>query len=122
MDARAARAAQRDYRDRSMLFRPVLTAAAIATAAIGSASPAHAAPVDDFINAVHADGITSSNGDDGLVKGGRAVCEMFTAGAIRTEVYQGVRENTGLDQDLADKFINHSTTYLCPWQNGGANV
>jgi hypothetical protein len=48
-----------------MLFRAVL----IATAAIGSASPAHAAPVDDFINAMHTDGITSSNGDDGLVKG-----------------------------------------------------
>ena len=121
MKARASRAAQRGYRDRSMLLRPVLITAAIATAAIGSASPAHAAPVDDFINAMHADGITSSNGDDGLVKGGRAVCDMLDAGASRTKVYRGVRENTGLDQDLADKFINHSTTYLCPWQNGGAN-
>jgi Protein of unknown function (DUF732) len=105
-----------------MLFCPVLIAAAIATAAIGSASPAQAAPVDDFINAVHADGITSSNGDDGLVKGGRAVCDMLDVGASRNEVYRGVRENTGLDQGLADKFINDSTTYLCPWQNGGANA
>jgi hypothetical protein len=101
-----------------MLFRAVL----IATAAIGSASPAHAAPVDDFINAMHTDGITSSNGDDGLVKGGRAVCDMLDAGASRTEVYHGVHENTGLDQDLADKFINDSTTYLCPWQNSGHNA
>jgi Protein of unknown function (DUF732) len=97
-----------------MLFRAVLIATTIATAAIGSASPAHAAPVDDFINAMHADGITSSNGDDGLVKGGRAVCDMLDAGASRTEVYHGVHENTGLDQDLADKFINASTIYLCP--------
>ena len=96
-----------------MLFRPVLIAAAIATAT---------APVDDFINAMHADGITSSNGDDGLVKGGRAVCDMLDAGAGRTEVYQGVRENTGLDHSLADEFIKDSTTYLCPWQNSGNNV
>ena len=102
-----------------MLSRAVLIAAAIATAAIGSASPAHAAPVDDFINAVHGDGITSAKGDDGLVTGGSAVCEMFDVGASRTEVYRGVHENTGLGQDLADKFINDSITYLCPWQKGG---
>ena len=105
-----------------MLFRAVLIAAAIATAAIGSATPARAAPVDDFINAMHADGITSSNGDDGLVKGGRAICDMLDAGASRTEVYREVRENTGLNQDLADKFINDSTTYLCPWQTSGGNA
>jgi uncharacterized protein DUF732 len=105
-----------------MLFRAVLIAAAITTAGISSASPARAAPVDDFLNRVHADGITSSNGDDGLVKGGRAVCDMLDAGASRTEVYRGVHENTGLDQDLAGKFINASITYLCPWQNSGDNA
>jgi hypothetical protein len=52
----------------------------------------------------------------------RAVCDMLDAGASRTEVYHGVHENTGLDQDLADKFINDSTTYLCPWQNSGHNA
>jgi uncharacterized protein DUF732 len=104
------------------LFRAVILAAAIATAGIGSASPAHAAPVDDFINAAHADGIISANGDDGLLKGGHAVCQMLDAGASPTEVHRGVYENTGLGQDLADKFIDDSITYLCPWHNGGDNA
>lgn len=99
-----------------MLFRAILMVAAIATAETGSASPAHAAPVDDFLNAVHADGITAARGDDGLVTGGRVVCQLFDIGASRTEVYRAVYENTGLNQDLADKFIDDSIAYLCPWQ------
>jgi hypothetical protein len=104
-----------------MLFRAVIIAAAVAAAGIGSASPAHAAPVDDFLNAVHADGITAAKGDDGLVTGGRVVCQLFDIGASRTEVYRAVSENTGLNQDLADKFINDAITYLCPWQNSVGN-
>jgi Protein of unknown function (DUF732) len=104
-----------------MLLRAVLFAGAIAAVAIGSASPAHAAPVDDFIGAVHADGITAAKGDDGLVRGGQAVCQLFDVGASRTEVYRAVYENTALSHDFADKFVNDAVTYLCPWQNSVGN-
>ena len=104
-----------------MSFRAVLVAAAIAAAGIGSTSPARAAPVDDFISAVHADGITAAKGDDGLVTGGRVVCQLFEIGASRTEVHRAVSQNTGLNQDLADKFINDAITYLCP-SNGDDNA
>jgi hypothetical protein len=104
-----------------MLFPAVLLAGAIAAVAIGSASPARAAPVDDFISAVHADGITAAKGDDGLVTGGRAVCQLFDVGASRTEIYRAVQDNTALNRDLADKFINDAVTYLCPWQSSVGN-
>jgi hypothetical protein len=80
--------------------------------------PACAAPVDDFISALHADGIISSQSDDDLVKVGRHVCNEFDGGTSRTDAYRELYENTQLDQGTVDKFIDEAITYLCPW-NGG---
>lgn len=89
---------------------------------VGAAGTAHAAPVDEFLAQVHADGITSANGDDDLVLVGRNICDMLDGGAGRTDVYRDLYENTKLDDPgFVDAFINDSVQFLCPW-NGQASA
>lgn len=96
----------------------------------GAAGIANAAPVDEFLAKVHADGITSATGDDGLVMVGRDVCNMMDGGASRTDVYRDLYENTKLDDpSYVDSFIDDSVQFLCPWNGqapappvGGDNV
>jgi hypothetical protein len=88
----------------------------------GAAGIANAAPVDDFLAQVHADGITSSSGDDDLVMVGRNICDMLGGGASRTDVYRDLYENTRLDDpSFVDAFIDDSVQFLCPW-NGQASA
>lgn len=86
------------------------------TMLFGAAGTAHAAPVDEFLAQVHADGITSSGGDDDLVLAGRNVCDRLDGGASRTDVYRELYENTKLDDPSSvDALINDSVQFLCPW-------
>lgn len=88
----------------------------------GAAGTAHAAPVDDFLAKVHADGITSSKSDDDLVLVGRNICDMLDGGASRTDVYRDLYENTKLDDpSFVDALIDDSVQFLCPW-NGQASA
>ncbi len=77
--------------------------------------PAHAAPTDDYINAVHIDGIKSSENDSDLLIAGRGICQMLDDGATRSEVFHTVYEATKLPADLSRTFINDAVQYLCPW-------
>ncbi|OBG40745.1 hypothetical protein A5672_13400 [Mycobacterium alsense] len=82
----------------------------------GAAGTASAAPVDEFLNQVHADGITSATSDDDLVTVGRGICTMLDTGAGRSDVYRDLYENTRLDDpSFVDAFIDDSVQFLCPW-------
>jgi hypothetical protein len=92
---------------------------AVALSVVGSlvlgAASAHAAPTDDYINAVHTDGIKSSESDSDLLIAGRGICQMLDNGATRSEVFRTVYEATKLPGDLSRTFINDAVQYLCPW-------
>lgn len=101
---------------------PLAGVASVFAMLFGAAATAHAAPVDEFLAQVHADGITSANGDDSLVLVGRNICDMLDGGATRTDVYRDLYENTKLDDpSFVDAFINDSVQFLCPW-NGQASA
>ncbi|MCK8643113.1 DUF732 domain-containing protein [Mycobacterium colombiense] len=97
-----------------MLFRAVLIAAAIATAA--APAVAHAAPVEDFLNQMVADNITSSKSPEDLVKAARGACEMLT-NENGQQVSEFIYQETDLDLAQSLVFVADAMHYFCPWQD-----
>lgn len=93
-----------------------LVLAIMAEIAILTAPVVQAAPVDDFLNQMATDGITSSKSPDDLVTAARGSCEMLST-ENGEQVAQTVYEQTDLDLGQSLVFVADAMHYFCPWQD-----
>ncbi|OCB36996.1 hypothetical protein A5675_17365 [Mycobacterium malmoense] len=77
---------------------------------------ARAAPVEDFLDQMAADGIVSSKSPDDLVTAARGACEMLDT-ENGEQVSQFIYEQTDLDLAQSLVFVADAIHYICPWQD-----
>lgn len=94
-----------------------LVAATVTVTALITAPAVRAAPVDDFLNQMVADEISSSQSPEDLVVAARGVCEMLET-ENGEQVLHFVYRQTGLDMGQSEVFVADSMHYFCPWQDG----
>jgi Protein of unknown function (DUF732) len=95
-----------------------ITAEIIVAAVITScSSQAQDDTTTNFLNAVHANSISSPEGDAALVRIAHLACQEMRAGANGNAVANEIGLKTGMDKEHAARFLFISADYFCPEQD-----
>jgi uncharacterized protein (DUF486 family) len=85
--------------------------AAIALSLGGATPVAHAAPSDDFLAQVRANGIGVNVPDASVLKDAQEVCDMLD---YQEKAYTYLNQHSGLNREQSAVFIRASVKYFCP--------
>ena len=99
----------------------LIVAAAITVTAIAACERAQDDTTTNFLNAVHANSISSPEGDAALVRIAHVACQEMRAGANGNEVANEIGLKTGMDKEHAARFLFISADYFCPEQDHRGN-
>ena len=94
-----------------------IVAAAITVTAIGACERAQDHNTTNFLNAVHANSLSSPEGDAALVRIAHLACQEMRAGANGNAVANEIGLKTGMDKEHAARFLFISADYFCPEQD-----
>jgi hypothetical protein len=94
-----------------------IVAATITLTAIAACERAQDHNTTNFLNAVHANSLSSPEGDAALVRIAHLACQEMRAGADGNAVANEIGLKTGMDKEHAARFLFISADCFCPEQD-----